>query len=73
MKWLINNLFSTYCYTSSANYLLPTDVTYCQENVEGSPLFGLLETFFMLIAAEHEIFSSNEFKNANTSWHFHIC
>ena len=27
---------------------------------------------FMLNLAEHEIFSANEYENANNSWHFHI-
>ena len=26
----------------------------------------------MLNSAEHEIFSANEYENANNSWHFHI-
>ena len=30
------------------------------------------KTFFMLNAAEHEIFSANKYENANNSWHFHI-
>ena len=28
--------------------------------------------FFMLNSAEHEIFSSYKYKNANVSWHFNI-
>ena len=30
------------------------------------------KTIFMLNSAEHEIFSANEYENANKSWHFHI-
>ena len=30
------------------------------------------KTFFMLNSAEHEIFSTNKYENANNSWHFHI-
>ena len=30
------------------------------------------KTIFMLISAEHEIFSANKYENANNSWHFHI-
>ena len=30
------------------------------------------KTFFMLNSAQHEIFSANNYENANNSWHFHI-
>ena len=30
------------------------------------------KTFFMLNSAEHEIFSANEYENANNNWHFYI-
>ena len=31
-----------------------------------------IKTFFMLNSAEHKIFSTNKYENANNSWHFHI-
>ena len=33
---------------------------------------GSYKHFFMLISAEHDIFSANKYENANNSWHFHI-
>ena len=31
-----------------------------------------VKPFFMLISAEHEIFSANKYKNAINIWHFYI-
>ena len=33
---------------------------------------SLRYNFFMLNSAEHEIFSSNKYENANNGWHFHV-
>ena len=30
------------------------------------------KTSFKLNSAEHEIFSANNYENANNNWHFHI-
>ena len=32
----------------------------------------VIKLFYMLNSAEYEIFSANEYENANNSWHFHI-
>ena len=31
-----------------------------------------LKFFFEVISAEHEMFSANQYENANNSWQFHI-
>ena len=42
----------------------------CISTVSSGP--EVIKLFFMLISAEHEIFSAHRYENANNSLHFHI-
>ena len=48
---------------------------FCKEGKKQKPAIPgpeVIKLFFMLNSAKHEIFSANEYENANNSWHFHI-